>query len=48
MSSKEEKNDNKKNLIEHLLLIAGLFDNSNLIEMSCCCYNINKKQMTFF
>ena len=46
MSSKEEKNDNKKNLIEHLLLIAGLFDNSNLIEMSCCCYNINKKQMS--
>jgi len=46
MSSKEEKNDNKKNLIEHLLLIAGLFDNSNLIEMSCCSYNINKKQMS--
>ena len=46
MSLKEEKNDNKKNLIEHLLLIAGLFDNSNLIEMSCCCYNINKKQMS--
>ena len=46
MSSKEEKNDNKKNLIEHLLLIAGLFDNSNLIEMSCCNYNINKKQMS--
>ena len=46
MSSKEEKNDNKTNLIEHLLLIAGLFDNSNLIEMSCCSYNINKKQMS--
>ena len=46
MSLKEEKNDNKKNLIEHLLIIAGLFDNSNLIEMSCCNYNINKKQMS--
>ena len=46
MSLKEEKNDTKKNLIEHLLIIAGLFDNSNLIEMSCCNYNINKKQMS--
>ena len=46
MSSKEGKNNEKNNLIDHLLLIAGLFDNSNLIEMSCCCYNINKKQMS--
>ena len=46
MSSKEGKNNDKNNLIDHLLLIAGLFDNSNLIEMSCCSYNINKKQMT--
>ena len=46
MSSKEGKNNDKNNLIDHLLLIAGLFDNSNLIEMSCCSYNINKKQMS--
>ena len=46
MSSKEGKNNEKNNLIDHLLLIAGLFDNSNLIEMSCCSYNINKKQMS--
>ena len=46
MSSKEGKNNEKNNLIDHLLLIAGLFDDSNLIEMSCCSYNINKKQMS--
>ena len=46
MSSKEGKNNDNNNLIDHLLLIAGLFDNSNLIEMSCCSYNINKKQMS--
>ena len=46
MSSKEGKNNDKNNLIDHLLLIAGLFNNSNLIEMSCCSYNINKKQMS--
>ncbi len=46
MASKEGKNNDKNNLIDHLLLIAGLFDNSNLIEISCCSYNINKKQMS--
>ena len=34
-----------KNIIEHLLLIAGLFEGKDLIEMNCCSYNIHKKQM---
>ena len=34
-----------KNVIEHLLLIAGLFEGKDLIEMNCCSYNIHKKQM---
>ena len=46
MSSKEEKNETKKNIVEHLLLIAGLFDNNNLIEICCCSYNIHKKQIS--
>ena len=46
MSSKEEKNETKKNIVEHLLLIAGLFDNNNLIEICCSSYNIHKKQIS--
>ena len=46
MSSKEEKNETKKNIVEHLLLIAGLFDNNNLIEICYCSYNIHKKQIS--
>ena len=34
-----------KNVIEHLLLIAGLFEGKDLIEINCCSYNIHKKQM---
>ena len=33
MSSKEGKNNDKNNLIDHLLLIAGLFDNSNINDL---------------
>ena len=46
MSSNEAKNSSNKNIIEHLLLIAGLFEGRDLIEMNCCSYNINKKQMS--
>ena len=44
MSSKDDKSD--KNIIDHLLLIAGLFDKDDLIEMSYCSYNTHKKQMS--
>ena len=40
MSSKDDKSD--KNIIDHLLLIAGLFDKDDLIEMSYCSYNTHK------
>ena len=46
MSSKKEKNEIKKNIVEHLLLIAGLFESNNLIEICCCSYNIHKKQIS--
>ena len=46
MSLKEEKNSSDKNIIDHLLLIAGLFDGNDLIEINCCSYNIHKKQMS--
>ena len=46
MSSNEDKNISNKNIIDHLLLIAGLFQGNDLIEMNCCSYNIHKKQMS--
>ena len=46
MSSNEEKKSSNKIIIDHLLLISGFFDGNDLIEMNCCSYNVNKKQIS--
>ena len=46
MSSNGEKKSSNKIIIEHLLLISGFFDGNDLIEMNCCSYNVNKKQIS--
>ena len=47
MSSKvKTKNDSQTNIINHLLIISGLFYKNELIEMNCCAYDIHKKQIS--
>ena len=46
MSTKTKVKNNKvSNTINHLLLISGLFYKNELIEINCCGYDINKKQI---
>ena len=47
MSAKAKgKNNKETNTINHLLLISGLFYKKELIEMNCCGYDIQKKQIS--
>ena len=47
MSSKSKTNNNSQlNIINNLLIIAGLFYKNELIEMNCCGYDIKKKQIS--
>ena len=40
------KNNKTSNTINHLLLISGLFYKNELIEINCCGYDIQKKQIS--
>ena len=47
MSSKSKANNNSQiNVINNLLIVAGLFYKNELIEMNCCGYDIQKKQIS--
>ena len=47
MSSKRKQNiEQESNIINHLLLVSGLFYKNELIEMNCCGYDIQKKQIS--
>ena len=47
MSSKSKSNNNsQENIINNLLIISGLFYKNELIEINCCGYNIQKKQIS--
>ena len=47
MSSKSKPNNNSQiNVINNLLIVAGLFYKNELIEMNCCGYDIQKKQIS--
>ena len=47
MSSKSKLNNNaQQNTINNLLIISGLFYKNELIEINCCGYNIQKKQIS--
>ena len=47
MSSKSKSNNNsQQNIINNLLIISGLFYKNELIEINCCGYNIQKKQIS--
>ena len=47
MSSKSKTNNNSQlNIINNLLIVAGLFYKNELIEMNCCGYDIQKKQIS--
>ena len=45
MSTKATK-ENKANIINHLLLVSGLFYKNELIELNSCGYDIQKKQIS--
>ena len=38
-------NNQNKTILKHLLLVAGLFHDNELIEINCCNYNISKRQI---
>ena len=47
MSSKSKSNNNsQENIINNLLIISGLSYKNELIEINCCGYNIQKKQIS--
>ena len=47
MSSKIKSTNNpQQNIINNLLIISGLFYKNELIEMNCCAYDIQKKQIS--
>jgi uncharacterized protein YlbG (UPF0298 family) len=44
--STKATNENKANIINHLLLVSGLFYKNELIELNSCGYDIQKKQIS--
>ena len=44
--STKVNNENKANIINHLLLVSGLFYKNELIELNSCGYDIQKKQIS--